>query len=97
MYFELYPGLWISDYSSLPTLYVYNIDCIINLTNHKFKKAIPFTKETLSAVLYKNTTKNTVFLISKTDHIKYIVKYLIDYAKVDERTAWQYIQSKYLL
>ena len=66
MYFELYPGLWISDYSSLPTLYVYNIDCIINLTNHKVNKQIPFTPGKLSSILYQNSSKNIVFLISKT-------------------------------
>ena len=48
MYFELYPGLWISDYSSLPTLYVYNIDCIINLTNHKVKKITSGSRNTLA-------------------------------------------------
>ena len=97
MYFELYPGLWISDYGSLPTLFKFGIDGIINLTNHKVNKQIPFTPEKLSSILYQKSSKNIVFLISKTTHIEFIIKYLIDYAKVDERTAWQYIQSKYLI
>ena len=52
MYFELYPGLWISDYGSLPTLFKFGIDGIINLTNHKVNKQIPFTPEKLSSILY---------------------------------------------
>ena len=97
MYFGLYPGLWISDYGSLPKLFKYGIDGIINLSKHKVNKQIPFTKERLSSILYQNSSKNIIFLISKTSHIEIIIKYLIDYAKVDERTAWQYIQSKHLI
>ena len=48
-------------------------------------------------MLYQNSSKNIVYLISKTSQIEYLIKYLIDYARVDERTAWQYIQSKYLI
>ena len=97
MYFELYPGLWISDYGSLPTLFKFGIDGIINLTKHKVNKQIPFTIQNLSSILYQKSSKNIVFLISKNTHIELIVKFLIDYAKVDERTAWEYIQSKYLI
>ena len=97
MYFELYPGLWISDYESLPTLFKFGIDGIINLTKHKVNKQIPYTAKNLSSIIYRNSSKNIIFLISKNSHIEYIIKYLIDYAKVDQRTAWEYIQSKYLI
>ena len=76
MYFELYPGLWISDYTSLPTLFKYKIDGIINLTKHKVNKQIPFTIEKISSILYQNSSKNIVYLISKTSQIEYLIKYL---------------------
>ena len=40
MYFELYPGLWISDYKSYPVLKKFKINGVINLTNKKVNKSI---------------------------------------------------------
>ena len=97
MYFELYPGFWISDYKSYPILKKYKIDCVINLSNKKVNRSIPYTIETIPNLIYNNSSKNLVYLISNEKHLEYVVKYLIQYAKVDEKTAWQYIQSKYFL
>ena len=97
MYFELYPGLWISDYKSYPVLKKFKINGVINLTNKKVNKSISFTLETIPRILYENSSKNIIFLISNDKQISHIVKYLMIYAKIDEATAKQYIHSKYFL
>ena len=97
MFFELYPGLWISDYKSYPNNKKFGIDCVINLTKNKVNKSIPYTLDTIPNLIYNSSSKNIVYLIGNEGHLKHLVKYLIEYAKVDERTAWQYIQSKYFL
>jgi|TARA_B110000495_G_C22434341_1_gene273219 hypothetical protein len=97
MFFELYPGLWVSDYKSYPYIKKYGIDSVINLTKHKVNRSIPFTIETIPRLIYSSSSKNIVYLISNDGHLKYLVKYLIEYARIDERTAWQYIQGKYYL
>ena len=97
MYFELYPGFWISDYKSYPVLKKFKINGVINLTNKKVNKSISFTIDTIPRIIYENSYKNIIFLISNEKHLTYIVKYLMIYAKVDEKTAKEYIHSKYFL
>ena len=97
MYFELYPGLWISDYKSYPVLKKFKINGVINLTNKKVNKSISYTLETIPRILYENSSKNIIYLISTDKHLVHIVRYLMLYAKIDECTAKQYIHSKYFI
>ena len=97
MYFELYPGLWISDYKSYPILKKFKINGVINLTNKKVNKSISYTLDTIPKILYENSSKNIIFLISTDKHLSHIVRYLMIYAKVDRDTAKEYIYSKYFL
>jgi hypothetical protein len=97
MYFELYPGLWISDYKSYPILKKFKIDAVINFSKHKINKAIDYTRETLPETIHDYSSKNLVILISNESQLKYIARYLILYAKVDEVSAWNYIHNKYFL
>ena len=43
MYFELIPGLWVSDYKSYRLIEKYKIDGIINLTKKRMDNTINYT------------------------------------------------------
>jgi len=97
MYFELIPGLWISDYKSYRLIEKYKIDGIINLTRKKMDNTINYNNgNDVVDIINENMLlmNNIVVIVGKIDDIDIVKDYIIKYGKVSDVLANEYINNK---
>lgn len=97
MYFELIPGLWISDYKSYRLIEKYKIDGIINLTRKKMDNTINYNNgNDVVDIINENMLlmNNIVVIVGKIEDIDIVKEYIIKYGKVSDVLANEYINNK---
>jgi len=97
MYFELIPGLWISDYKSYRLIEKYKIDGIINLTRKKMDNTINYNNgNDVVDIINENMLlmNNIVVIVGKIEDIDIVKDYIIKYGKVSDVLANEYINNK---
>jgi hypothetical protein len=97
MYFELIPGLWVSDYKSYKLIERYKIDGIINLTKKRIENTINYSNgNDVVDIINENMLlmNNIVIIIGKIEDLEIIKAYIIKYGRVGEKMADEYINNK---
>ena len=97
MYFELIPGLWVSDYKSYKLIERYKIDGIINLTKKRIENTINYSNgNDVVDIINENMLlmNNIVVIVGKIEDIDIVKEYIIKYGKVSDVLANEYINNK---